>query len=416
MQAAVPIRFFSATHRAAHRLTRSRHLPFDAADFSPALQTRLLVLQPTAFCNLDCSYCYLPDRDNRERMSLDTMRLALRRLVEDGLLGEELTIAWHAGEPLVLPPDYYEAAFATVAELAGSRCRIIHAFQTNGTLIDRRWCEFFVRHAVRVGISIDGPADLHDRHRRTRTGTATHAKATEGLRQLRESGVAVHAIAVLGRESLARADDLHDFFTAAGVAAVGYNFDEAEGAHAASSLATHEVEHDAFLARTLTLALQSGGRYRVRELATATAAVANDPPTYLHDGRSRPLNAQVVPFSIISIASNGDFCTFSPELLGQRSARYGNFVLGNVAAGGYLQAASGEAFERLWADVRRGVDACEATCPYFRYCGGGAPANKLYENGSPASGETLYCRTMIKRPFETVLRALEPGAPACARR
>ena len=198
---------------------------------------------------------------------------------------------------------------------------------------------------------------------------------------------------------------------------MGYNFDEAEGVHAASSLAAHEAEHEAFLARTLALALQSGGRYRVRELAAALAAVAADPPRYLHAGRSWPLNAQVVPFSIVTVAWNGDFCTFSPEFLGQRQR-----ALRRLRARQRRQRRlprrppSGDAFERLWADVRRGVAACEASCPYFRYCGGGAPANKLYENGSLDSTETLYCRTMIKRPFETVLRALEPGAPACARR
>ena len=51
--------------------------------------------------------------------------------------------------------------------------------------------------------------------------------------------------------------------------------------------------------------------------------------------------------------------------------------------------------------------ACEETCAYFNHCGGGAPANKLYENGDLASAETLYCRTMIKRPFDAVLRRLE---------
>ncbi len=440
MQPAVPIRLF----RAAQGLARGRaalrpdaqpdpqpdgQADFQAelrilpGDFSPRLQTRLLVLQPTPFCNLDCDYCYLPDRDSRARMSPATIRLAVRRLVEDGLLGPELTIAWHAGEPLVLPPDYYEHAFAAVAaalaedyrSAAGAtgdntRCRVTHAFQTNGTLVDDRWCEFLARHRVRVGISIDGPADLHDRHRRSRTGAGTHARAMHGLRQLRAHDIPVHAIAVLGRESLARADDLHAFFTAADVQAVGYSFDEVEGPHAASSIAAHEAEHAAFLDRTLELAQRSAGRYRVRELAAAGAAVAADPPCYEHAGRSWPLNTQVVPFSIVTVAWNGGFCSFSPEFLGQRHARYDDFVMGNVAAGGYLEAAAGGAFRRLWSDLRRGIERCEASCAYFRYCGGGAPANKLYENGSLDSTETLYCRTMIQRPLEAVLKSLEAGA------
>ena len=435
MQSAVPIRLLRAAQRLARgypaplpdpqpdpRSDRHSELRFRPADFSPRLQTRLLVLQPTPFCNLDCDYCYLPDRSNRARMSPGTIRLAVRHLVEDDLLGPELTIAWHAGEPLVLPPDYYEDAFAAVAaalaEVSHSssgapggapRCRVTHAFQTNGTLVDNRWCEFLARHRVRVGISIDGPADLHDLHRRTRTGAGTHERAMHGLRMLRAHDIPVHAIAVLGRESLARADDLHAFFTAADVQAVGYSFDEVEGPHAASSIAAHEAEHEAFLTRTLELAGRSAGRYRVRELAAAGATVAADPPCYEYAGRSFPLNNQVVPFSIVTVGWNGDFCSFSPEFLGQRHARYDDFVLGNVAAGGYLQAAAAGTFSQLWRDLRRGVDMCQASCAYFPYCGGGAPVNKLYENGRLDSTETLYCRTMIQRPLEAVLKSLEAG-------
>jgi uncharacterized protein len=435
MQVAVPIRLF----RAAQRLTRRRSPPlpglpadpiagprpqhppgphpdppFDPSDFSPPLQTRLLVLQPTPFCNLDCDYCYLPSRDVRARMPVATVRLALQRLVDDGLLGPELTIAWHAGEPLVQPPDYYEEAFAAVAAVVPA-CRVTHAFQTNGTLIDDHWCELLSRHRVRVGISIDGPADLHDRHRRTRTGGGTHARAMRGLRRLQAHGIQAHVIAVLGSASLARADELHAFFTAADVRAVGYSFDEAEGVHAVSSLASHETEHEVFLVRTLALALRSDGRYRVRELEAALAVIAADLPRYEHAGRSWPQNAQVVPFSIVTVGWNGDFSCFSPEFLGQRNARYDDFVLGNVARGGYLEATTGGTFRRLWSDLRRGIAACEASCAYFRCCGGGAPVNKLHENGSLDSTETLYCRTMIQRPLETVLKSLEPRAAAWPR-
>jgi len=94
-------------------------------------------------------------------------------------------------------------------------------------------------------------------------------------------------------------------------------------------------------------------------------------------------------------------------LLGQPSPEYGNFVLGNVTTQGYLDSARTERFGRLWSAVRRGVQTCERDCAYFGYCGGGAPANKLYENGDLASGETLYCRTMIQRPFDAVLARLE---------
>ena len=148
-------------------------------DFTPRLRTQLLVLQPTPFCNIDCSYCYLPQRDERSRMDINTVRLAARRLREDGLLADELTVVWHAGEPLVLPPAYYEEAFAVIAEeLPGTE--VTQAVQTNATLISDVWCAFFLKHRVQLGVSVDGPAHLHDRHRRTRQGRGTHAQVLRG--------------------------------------------------------------------------------------------------------------------------------------------------------------------------------------------------------------------------------------------
>jgi len=154
---------------------------FDPAHFTPALKTRLLILQPTPFCNIDCDYCYLPDRRSTARMSLATMRRAAERLLDDKLLAEQLTVVWHAGEPLTLPVGYFEAAIGVLDEVLGGRCRLSHSIQTNATLIDADWCVLIKRHDIRIGVSVDGPVDLHDAHRRTRTGRGTHARVLLSL-------------------------------------------------------------------------------------------------------------------------------------------------------------------------------------------------------------------------------------------
>jgi uncharacterized protein len=394
---------------ASQRRSRASRLAFSPTAFEPSLTTRLLVLQPTPFCNIDCDYCYLPNRSDASRMSMRIARAAVERLADDGLLGSSLTVVWHAGEPLVLPPAYYDEAFDVVADAAGAGCSIRHSIQTNGTLISDAWCDLFSRRNVQVGVSVDGPRDLHDRHRRTRNGNGTHDKTLAGMARLREHGIAFHAIAVITQPALGRAPDLRDFFVESGVAEVGMNFDEAEGVHATSSLQGAEAAHQAFVEATLDLSIASQGRYRVREFCNALRLIAREPDSYRYDGRTLPDNAQCIPFAIVSVLCNGDFSTFSPELAGQSSAAHASFTLGNVASTGYFEAAAGEAFGRLWDEILDGVSACEAECPYFRYCGGGAPVNKLYENGTFRSAETLYCRSMFKRPFEAVLRAIEDG-------
>ena len=89
---------------------------------------KLLVLQPTPFCNIACDYCYLPGRGERGRIAW-AAGAALKRVADSGWLGPTLDVAWHAGEPLVVPVDYYAAALelfrqclpATVVFGTGSR-------------------------------------------------------------------------------------------------------------------------------------------------------------------------------------------------------------------------------------------------------------------------------------------------------
>ena len=389
---------------------------FDPTEFRPALKTRLLVLQPTPFCNIDCDYCYLPGRDSTARMSLATMRHAAERLLADDLVGTQLTVVWHAGEPLTLPVSYYDAAITMLHEVLGTRCELSHSIQTNATLIDDAWCGLIKRHHIRIGVSVDGPADLHDAHRRTRGGRGTHARVVRGMACLREHGIAFHAIAVVTPATFAQADAFFDFFEAQGVTELGCNFDEAEGAHLRSSLAGHEAAHAAFIARLLARSRAPGARTRVRELATALHLIAE--PLQMVEWRAHrwPENMQTLPFALVNIAHNGDFGSFSPELLGQPSAEFDDFMFGNVERDGFFAAANGERFARVWRAIARGVCACERSCTHFGYCGGGAPANKLYENGDLGSTETLYCRTALKRPFDAVLAQLERDVPALAAR
>src|SRR6516165_8264601 len=94
----------------------------------------LLVLQPTPFCNLDCTYCYLPDRQSTKRMSLQTLEATCAWVFSSGLVRRPFTVLWHAGEPLVVPLNFYEAAIAGIDLHNHSGFPIQHSFQTNGTL------------------------------------------------------------------------------------------------------------------------------------------------------------------------------------------------------------------------------------------------------------------------------------------
>src|ERR1700757_1073862 len=110
-----------------------------------APQLRLLVLQPTPFCNINCRYCYLPDRASRARMSIETLELVCTRVFESPWLGDKLEVAWHAGEPLTVPLTWYEEGIALMAEHCPPGLALEHRFQTNGLLLDHDWARFFAR-------------------------------------------------------------------------------------------------------------------------------------------------------------------------------------------------------------------------------------------------------------------------------
>lgn len=340
-------------------------------------------------------------------MSLDTLRNTADRLLTDGLLGPSLTVVWHAGEPLVLPADYYENAFNLLEETLGRHCALSHSIQTNATLVNDDWCALFKKYRVNIGVSMDGPQHLHDRHRKTRNGKGTYEQTLQGIETLRRNGIPLHVIAVVTADSLSMAKEIHDFFVSKDIGDIGFNFDEAEGVNAQSSLEGQEYLHARFLEQSLDLSRASNGLYRIRELINAFRLISQGLPNFQWRGKAWPENAQTLPFLIITVGWNGDFSTFSPELLGQPSVEFGDFILGNVSSRSFLEATRAPGFQQLWEQILKGTEACRHSCAYFQYCGGGAPVNKLYENGRLDSSETLYCRSMMQRPFETVLKFLE---------
>jgi len=368
----------------------------------------LLVVQPTPFCNLDCSYCYLPDRLDKRRMSEATLRALFARVFESSLVRGPFTVVWHAGEPMVVPRDWYRRAFEIVAAENRAGVEVAHSFQTNATLVDDAWCELIVERRIRIGVSVDGPAFLHDRSRRTRGGAGTHARVMEGIARLRRYQIPFHVIAVLTDAALDYPDEIYEFFLEHGLEQVGFNVEEIEGPNRASSLAAADQRFRRFVERFYDLVARGGHRLHVRELAAMLAAIEKGDEVDLR-------TQETAPFAIVSVDCEGNFGSFSPELLGQRDERYGDFVLGNVARDSFEDAARGPAFARLHGEIAAGVERCRRSCDYFALCGGGAPVNKLCENGSFDSTETLFCRLNRKAMADVVLGRLGGGAVAAQR-
>ncbi len=367
---------------------------------------RLVVLQPSPFCNINCDYCYLPDRAQTHRMSPETLQRAVGEIFSSDLIANEVTFVWHAGEPLAVPIPWYEEAFALIRDAAPADIKPVHTFQSNGTLINERWCEFFNRWDAHLGLSIDGPEFIHDIHRQTRKGSGTHAQAMRGARLLRESGRDFHVIAVVTEQSLDQADAIFDFFMENGIFRFGFNIDETEGANAASSLEGVSSDRiEAFFRRMFERQKAERGRVCIREFDSALHRImrgrTDETERFVYE------NEQVRPFGILSIDWRGNFSTYSPELLGLTLDPYGEFSFGSVHETHLSDAIQTPKFQQVLTDIQAGVERCRTECAYFDLCGGGAPANKYFENGGFATSATQYCRYAVKVPINLVLQDLE---------
>jgi uncharacterized protein len=380
-----------------------------------APQTLLLVVQPTPFCNIDCRYCYLPDRRSKAVVSEETLTNLFSQLFASGWLGDGLSVIWHAGEPMVLPIDFYRRAFRLIDRLKPPGLTIVHSFQTNGTLIDDKWCAFFAEENVKIGVSLDGPQCFHDKNRVTRAGRGTFERTIAGVRRLRRHGMPFHVISVLSAESLAAPREFFEFYVREGIAEVCFNIEESEGDHVSETFASSRVAdaYYRFLGEFWRLAAASPGKIAfIREIEHALQQV-------LRPNGAPFFNELVEPFAILSMDCRGNVSTFSPELLGLKNPHYGDFILGNVDRDRLLDMAASPVLARMRADIRKGVAMCREACEYFSVCGGGEPVNKLFENGTFVSAETTYCRVTKMRPIDLVLEALErvraaETAPAAA--
>ena len=365
----------------------------------------LVVIQPTPFCNLDCDYCYLPDRNNRSRLPISLVEPILKAVLTSPFVGTDITILWHAGEPLAVPLHFYDQATAALRQAEARHKRhpitISQSIQTNGTLIDQAWCECFQRNGIQVGVSLDGPAFLHDAHRRTRTGLGTHAATMRGIAHLQRHNIPFHVIAVLTRESLDHADAIVAFFLENGITEVGFNMEETEGANHSSSLdgAESEARYQAFLERVWELTEASQGAFRLREFETTCALAVADARLERTD-----MNR---PFVILNVDHGGNFSTFDPELLAVKTAEYGDFVLGNIHTDSLESVCETEKFQRIHKDMVAGIERCRQSCDYFGLCGGGAGSNKYWERGTFDCAETQACRYRIKLVADVVLAGLE---------
>ncbi len=162
--------------------------------------------KPTgAICNLDCSYCFFLDKEQLYpgsdfRMADELLRNYIKQLI-DGHRANEVTVAWQGGEPTIMGVDFFRRAVAYQNEYKRPGMTFENTLQTNGTLLDDEWCEFFKANDYLIGLSIDGPRHLHDANRVDKGGKPTFDKVMRGLRLLQKHGVEYNILTTVNAQN-----------------------------------------------------------------------------------------------------------------------------------------------------------------------------------------------------------------------
>ncbi len=343
----------------------------------------VVVMQPTTFCNLDCRYCYLPERHRKKDMSPRVAAAVASVLPPSWSVGGGLQIVWHGGEPLALGrPRFVE--LLEVFEPLRAAGRIHHCLQTNATLITDGWCDVFERYDVAVGVSLDGLRSANA-NRVDRRGRPAFDRIRAGIETLRGRGIEYSAITVVSDGPSGRAAETLEYLASMGCSEVGFNMEEQEGVNVQAGSPAPAAAREFW--REVFTWVGDGRPMKVREVDRIFDFLSR-----CAKGRQAERPHDLIP----TVGYDGDVVLLSPELLGARDPRYRDFVAGNVTdepLPAILSRASELAYVR---EFGIGVARCKAACEFFDFCQGSHAGNRYFENGSFMSTETRHCQTSVQ--------------------
>ena len=176
----------------------------------------LLAKPSGSTCNIDCKYCFFLSKEalypnEKHRMSQATLEAYIRQLLESHRT-PEVTVAWQGGEPTLMKVEFFRHAVELVEKYRRPGQSVKHTFQTNGILLDDEWCEFFRQYHFLVGLSVDGPRELHDTFRVDRRAQGTFDLVMGGWNLLRKHGVEFNILCTVNSANQHHGRSIYRFF------------------------------------------------------------------------------------------------------------------------------------------------------------------------------------------------------------
>ena len=336
---------------------------------TPRIQP-LLIKPASAVCNVDCSYCFYLDRDADPYKALPGRRMTLEtleRLVDTYLFYSypNSAFAFQGGEPTLAGLAFFEKLVEFQKRYGRSGQAVSNSIQTNGLPIDDAWCRLFKEYHWLVGISMDGPEEMHDLYRIDRQGRGTWRAVMNAIECLKKNGVELNVLCVLSRANVAKPRELYRFFRSLGIDYIQYiPLSEFDGLGQPMPFTITPEEYGRFLCDTFDLWWPDHRRVHIRYFENIAESLAGQRPG------ACTMYETCDSYAVVEY--NGDVypCDFFVER---------DWKLGNVNLDSWAEIARRQRRRQFAANKALPHPACQV-CEYRSICRGGCPKHRHDRN------------------------------------
>lgn len=326
-----------------------------------------LILKATRYCNLRCTYCNSWRDTPNQRMTFEVLAHATHGVLSAPGL-REASFLWHGGETTLMPVSFYRKAFWLQERFRKPGQGVRNAIQTNGTHLTEEWLDFIERFDLNVGVSLDGPPEVHDSRRVDIQGRGTSHRVREGLEKLLERGVDHRILMVVDDDVIELgARRMLDYLLSLDVQGVSLLNVVPDGKPSEASPDDPCLDYDKYV------------QY-LRDLFDIWY------PDHVDDLSVRELNDFLVQLQ----GGESGFCVYGPNCVGRfftiepqggvsHCDKYQNdpdFRFGNILETPLPEIPRSPKLLRAHGYTEAGLDLCHSSCSWSDYCGGGCPHDR----------------------------------------
>ncbi|SEO89708.1 uncharacterized protein SAMN04488134_11622 [Amphibacillus marinus] len=350
-------------------------------------------------CNLACDYCYYSTCAGRAGKAKQIDKRTLAKFIKEYMEMSHglVNFVWQGGEPLLAGIDFFETVIYYQKKYSTKYKRAKNSVQTNGILINQRWADFFAEHNFFVGVSLDGPKEINDQRRVTRSGQPSFNLVIRGLNYLRSAGVEFNILTVIHETNVRHGKALMAFYLEEGFSHVQFipcmDF-KAQHLEQPGVFAITAKEYGEFLCEVFDYWYNDGyPTLSIRFFDNLLTAYLNYTPEHC-------VQQEACPRTIV-FEQNGNAypCDFYMDE---------HYLLGNITENSFREIASHANMEKFLLEKPSLPAQCQ-NCEFLTLCHGGCPRNRLSSDNE--AGVEYFCES-----YQQIYRYAEQRMQALANR